>query len=70
MAHAVYIFNVVVIPRILYLMQIMEFSGSDMVIMLQFPMNKITKAKGGLPISLESAALHHQALIGLNCLEH
>ena len=29
MAHALYIFNIVVIPRVLYLMQITEFSDSD-----------------------------------------
>ena len=67
LAHAIYIFNVVVLPRILYLLQISEVSAHNALI-LQTPINKLIKIKGGFTVTIDNSVLHHKALIGLDSI--
>ena len=69
LAHAVYIVNTVIIPKVLYMLQSTELTSST-ANTLQSPLNVITKIKGNFPITMDSSALHHQALVGLNILSH
>ena len=69
LAHAVYIVNTVIIPKVLYMLQALELIP-NIANTLQSPLNAITKIKGNFPITMDSSALHHQALVGLDILAY